>query len=242
MFVSCPRDSFPGNYPSPDTQTFEGLVKQATLRPRVFDFAGAPKGPFGPPVPHLNHWLRVADARASIHFNRRLRSYRIITSELAALRLLYRHRGALSPVEIAKGIRMTKGGGSKLVNRLVKKGLAIKTTDDFDRRFRSVQITTRGARVVWRFVDYAETADLTLDVELSADMRDALLAGLQRVAYPLSPPLYENYSRPGSPLCAISKRAPSSSSESSRNCPRDRWRSSASDPSWVRSTRLTSAP
>jgi DNA-binding MarR family transcriptional regulator len=55
---------------------------------------------------------------------------------------------------------MTKGGGSKLVDRLVKKGLATKAVGEFDRRFRTVELTERAEELVRnlaRFVDRVET-------------------------------------------------------------------------------------
>jgi DNA-binding MarR family transcriptional regulator len=55
---------------------------------------------------------------------------------------------------------MTKGGASKLVDRLVKKGLARKTVSEFDRRFRAVELTERAeglVRNLARFVDRVET-------------------------------------------------------------------------------------
>ena len=64
-------------------------------------------------------------------------------SEWAVLRELYRP-GRRSPVELGQVIGMTKGGASKLIDRLVKKGLVRKEVSEFDRRFRGVELTEYG--------------------------------------------------------------------------------------------------
>jgi DNA-binding MarR family transcriptional regulator len=106
-----------------------------------------------------SYWVNRAERHVSSSFTRKLQACGIIASEWAALRQLYGPQ-RMSPVEIARAIGMTKGGGSKLVDRLVKKGLAKKAVGEFDRRFRTVELTERAEELVRnlaRFVDRVET-------------------------------------------------------------------------------------
>jgi hypothetical protein len=65
----------------------------------------------------------------------------------------------MSPVELGAAIGMSKGGASKLVSRLVAKGLAIKETLEFDRRFRSVGLTKQGRQLVVFLASIEKDAD-----------------------------------------------------------------------------------
>ena len=106
-----------------------------------------------------SYWVKRAERHVSGTFTHKLKTCGIIASEWEAMRQLYGPQ-RLSPLDIARAIGMTKGGGSKLVDRLVKKGLARKLVSEFDRRFRPVELTERGEGLVVnlaRFVDRAET-------------------------------------------------------------------------------------
>lgn len=103
--------------------------------------------PIKPRRTHLNAWVRDAHQRFAKNFGRLLKATGLIASEWAALRELYRPQ-RWSPVALGQTIGMSKGGASKLVNRLVKKGLAVKDSQESDRRFRSVGLTQRGRELV----------------------------------------------------------------------------------------------
>ncbi|MEA3178047.1 MAG: hypothetical protein QOI59_1570 [Gammaproteobacteria bacterium] len=114
--------------------------------------------PIRPARSHLSHWVRRIDQRFSKTMNRLLSEAGIIASEWAALRELYRPQ-CMSPVELGLAIGMSKGWASKLVDRLVAKGLAIKETPDFDRRFRSVGLTKAGKELVRLMASIENDAD-----------------------------------------------------------------------------------
>ena len=114
------------------------------------DFGAAPPvvwETIKPTQSHLYTWVRKADRRFSKNFGRLLREAKLIASEWAALRELYKPTSS-SPVQLGVAIGMSKGGASKLVSRLVKKGLVFKQKADFDRRFRSVYLTRQGRELV----------------------------------------------------------------------------------------------
>src|ERR1700733_1859073 len=99
--------------------------------------------PVEPASSRCYHWIRDAERRFAKNWSRLLKECGIIASEWAALRLLYGPHW-WSPVEWGKALGMSKGGASKLVSRLVNKGLVDKRKSDSDKRFRSVGLTQQG--------------------------------------------------------------------------------------------------
>jgi DNA-binding MarR family transcriptional regulator len=106
------------------------------------------------PQSHINYWLKLVETRFYAKFSRELRLQDIIPSEWAALRELYRPT-PLSPLDVGRAIGMSKGGASKLIDRLVKKGLVTKKVGEFDRRHRAVSLTQYGRTIV-PLLAYAE--------------------------------------------------------------------------------------
>jgi DNA-binding MarR family transcriptional regulator len=103
--------------------------------------------PIRPARSHLNYWVRQTHQRFAKNFGQLLKEAGIIASEWAALRELYRPE-RWSPVALGHAIGMSKGGASKLVSRLVAKGLAVKGSNESDRRFRAVGLTRLGRELI----------------------------------------------------------------------------------------------
>jgi len=103
--------------------------------------------PISPASSYLSYRLRDANRTFTGNFSRFLQETGIIASEWTALRKLYGPQW-WSPVELGSAIGMSKGGASKLVSRLVAKGLAVKHKQEFDRRFTSVGLTRQGRELV----------------------------------------------------------------------------------------------
>jgi DNA-binding MarR family transcriptional regulator len=127
-----------------------------------------------------SYWLERADRHVSSSFARHLKACGLLASEWAAIRQLYKPN-RMSPVEIAQAIGMTKGGASKLVDRLVKKGFAIKSVGEFDRRFRTVELTEAGRGLVPRFARFVDNTDREIFGNLKRRRR--LLRTLKRVVH-----------------------------------------------------------
>ena len=128
-----------------------------------------------------SYWLKRADRHVSSSFARHLKACRLVASEWEAIRQLYGQPIRLSPVEIARAIGMTKGGASKLVDRLVKKGLAKKTVGEFDRRCRAVELTEIGKDLVVRFAKFVTKTDG--EIFGNRNRRRRLLRTLKRVVH-----------------------------------------------------------
>jgi DNA-binding MarR family transcriptional regulator len=111
-----------------------------------------------PASSHTNFWIKHTERRFSRAFGRLLRHSGIIASEWMALRELYRPMRH-NILELVEKIGMSKGGASKLVSRLERKGLVVKYQEGFDRRRRGVELTRAGRDFV------VQTAALEIDID-----------------------------------------------------------------------------
>jgi DNA-binding MarR family transcriptional regulator len=141
----------------------------------------APCRSFSPVQSDLSYWLGYAEAHVAGCFAQELHDCGVSASELLTLRELY-ERGPLSPTEIAWAIGMTKGGVSKLIVRLTKKLLLTKKDSEFDRRFRTIEITKKGALLVWRSVIFSDEAERKIRRKLPKKVHRDLISALQRIA------------------------------------------------------------
>ena len=114
--------------------------------------------PIATTASHLSYWVTRTERGFKKHFARVLAECGIIASEWAALRALYQPQRQ-SPMELGRVLDMSRGGASKLVTRLVKKGLVSKLTAKFDRRFRSIGLTRQGRDFVVRLATLEKEAD-----------------------------------------------------------------------------------
>jgi MarR family transcriptional regulator, lower aerobic nicotinate degradation pathway regulator len=132
------------------------------------------------PQAQLSHWLGQVETRFSAELARGLKQWRLLPSEWEALRQMYRP-GRTSPLALAQAIGMTKGGTSKLIARLMKKGLVIKEIAPFDGRGRAVGLTRAGKRLVPRLASLAEATEREFFSVLQQDGRRGCMDALKRV-------------------------------------------------------------
>jgi DNA-binding MarR family transcriptional regulator len=153
---------------------FDGDREEVTGRPAVI------WEPVDPASARCNYWVRRADRHFAKGFARVIAECGIIASEWAALRELYRPQW-WSPVELGKAIGMSKGGASKLVSRLVKKGLVDKRRTKSDRRFRSVGLTPQGREFVVRLAPHEKAIDRAFFGPLGNTARFRLTGYMKRL-------------------------------------------------------------
>jgi DNA-binding MarR family transcriptional regulator len=97
-------------------------------------------------------------------------------SEFNALSAL-RRRGephVLSPTELSRGLMLSSGGLSKLVERLEARGLVVRTPDATDRRGVVVALTEAGRELQEAAIDAHVVNESELLGPLDADTRDEL--------------------------------------------------------------------
>ena len=131
------------------------------------------------PQSHINYWLKLAETRFAAKFRRELQVEDLIPSEWAALRELYRPT-PLSPLDVGRAIGMSKGGASKLIDRLVEKGLVTKKVGEFDRRHRAVSLTQYGRTIVPLLAFSEQLVHGEFFHLLPLEERERLMEGLQK--------------------------------------------------------------
>jgi DNA-binding MarR family transcriptional regulator len=136
------------------------------------------------PVPaltdHLGYWLRLVSNHVSAGFARRLDGQGVTVAEWVVLRELL-DLSALAPSHLAQRMGMTRGGITKLVDRLVAKALVERTDNPDDGRAHTLSLTPAGRRLVPRLARLADANDAAFFGALTARERAALQAALRKV-------------------------------------------------------------
>jgi DNA-binding MarR family transcriptional regulator len=86
-----------------------------------------------------------------------------------------------SPGVLAERIGMTRGGVSKLVDRLVTKKLVTRRDRSDDRRFQSIALTAAGRRLIPQLAALADQNDEEFFHPLSSGERTALIATMKKL-------------------------------------------------------------
>lgn len=129
---------------------------------------------------HTGFWLRFVSNHVSKSFARKLGGSGATVAEWVILRELY-GAGGTAPSGIAVRTGLTRGAVSKLVDRLVRKGLATRTDANGDRRFQEVALTARGRAVVPKLAALADRNDEEFFTHLTAKERESLMAVLKKL-------------------------------------------------------------
>jgi DNA-binding MarR family transcriptional regulator len=129
---------------------------------------------------HAGFWLRFVSNHVSHAFARKLLKSGVTVAEWVILREMF-GEAETSPGVVAERIGMTRGGVSKLVDRLFEKQLVTRTERADDRRFQSVALTAAGRRLVPQLASLADQNDEEFFHPLSARERVALIAAMQKL-------------------------------------------------------------
>lgn len=113
-------------------------------------------------------------------FARRLEARNIAVAEWVVLRQMFDQ--PIAPSEIARMIGMTRGAVSKLVDRLIAKGLAHRENVADDRRYQRLTLTPEGKRLVPELEKIADQNDLETFSALTPQERDSLRVLLMKLA------------------------------------------------------------
>jgi DNA-binding MarR family transcriptional regulator len=95
---------------------------------------------------HLGYWLRFVSNHVSQAFAAKIARHGIAVAEWVVLRELF--EAPQAPSALAERLGMTRGGMSKLVDRLMAKGLVARTPSETDRRFQELELTDSGHALV----------------------------------------------------------------------------------------------
>lgn len=129
---------------------------------------------------HAGYWLRYVSNHVSHAFARKVEAQGVTVAEWVLLRQMY-DAGAANPSQLATDVGMTRGAVSKLVERLCRKKLAVRSASEGDRRYQSVELTAAGKRLVPVLARLADENDHEFFGHLRADEKTELVNLLQDI-------------------------------------------------------------
>jgi DNA-binding MarR family transcriptional regulator len=132
------------------------------------------------PEAHVSYWVKRADVRFSKSLAKILEQSQLIASEWAVVRELYGPTN-WAPVELGRMMGMSKGGMSKLITRLVKKGYVTKKRNATDHRFRNVRLTKVARLRVPLIAAMEKSVDRKFFGPLKGNGRYRLTKSLERI-------------------------------------------------------------
>lgn len=122
---------------------------------------------------HLGYLLRVISNTVSQSFARTIEKEDVTVAEWVFLRMLYDIE-PISPSQLAKEMRMTKGAISKLCDRLIEKGLVESQIHQNDKRAQTLSLTMIGCKLVPKLAQIADQNDALFFQSLSAKEKNTL--------------------------------------------------------------------
>jgi DNA-binding MarR family transcriptional regulator len=131
---------------------------------------------------HLGYWLRFVSNHVSQAFAAKLAERGITVAEWVVLRELY-ERDAVAPSTLAVSLGMTRGGVSKLVERLCAKSLVSRETGPGDQRYQQLRLTDAGCELVPELAALADQNDAEFFGHLTPDDRRQLRAMLEEIVH-----------------------------------------------------------
>jgi DNA-binding MarR family transcriptional regulator len=129
---------------------------------------------------HVGFWLRFVSNHVSQAFARKLLDSGVTVAEWVVMREMFDDEET-SPGVLAERIGMTRGGVSKLVDRLVSKKLITRRERSDDRRFQSIALTVAGRRLIPQLATLADQNDEEFFHPLSTVERAALIATMKKL-------------------------------------------------------------
>jgi DNA-binding MarR family transcriptional regulator len=129
---------------------------------------------------HVGFWIRFVSNHVSHAFARKLLASGVTVAEWVVMREMFDDEET-SPGILAERIGMTRGGVSKLVDRLVSKKLISRRERSDDRRFQSIALTAVGRRMIPQLAALADQNDEEFFHPLSAGERAVLIATMKKL-------------------------------------------------------------
>lgn len=107
---------------------------------------------------HAGYWLRYVSNHVSHAFSQKVEAHGVTVAEWVLLREML-SAGTANPSQLADTVGMTRGAVSKLVERLSRKKLALRSSSAGDRRYQTVELTSAGRRLVPVLAQLADEND-----------------------------------------------------------------------------------
>lgn len=129
---------------------------------------------------HIGFWLRFVSNHVSHGFARKLLAHEVTVAEWVILREMF-EVSETAPSLLASATGLTRGAVSKLVDRLLHKGLVSRVESSEDRRYQTIKLTPAGRTLVPKLAALADQNDQEFFASLSPSEKDALVATLRKL-------------------------------------------------------------
>jgi DNA-binding MarR family transcriptional regulator len=123
---------------------------------------------------HIGFWMRMVSNSVSYAFARKLETSGVTVAEWVVLREMYSGDDTTSPGTVARLTGLTPGAVSKLISRLLAKGLVTRKESTRDRRFQDIQLTGAAIKIVPKLARLADQNDREFFAGLSDSDRETL--------------------------------------------------------------------
>jgi MarR family transcriptional regulator, transcriptional regulator for hemolysin len=130
---------------------------------------------------HLGFWMRIVSNSVSQAFSRKLAASGVTVAEWVVLREMYSSDDTTSPGVVARLTGLTPGAVSKLISRLLAKGLVTRKESARDRRFQDIQLTPAAIEIVPKLAKLADQNDREFFAGLSDSDRKTLSRILKEI-------------------------------------------------------------
>lgn len=127
---------------------------------------------------HLGYWLRKLSNRVSESFAARLEKHDVSVANWVVLRILFQHE-SLPLKEIVAQVDVDQGAISRMVERLMTRGLVTRREGSSDRREVAISLTAEGRKLVPMLAHEADENDRVFFKPLPSKRRADLLATIQ---------------------------------------------------------------
>ncbi len=131
---------------------------------------------------HIGYHLRVVSNAVSYSFAKKLSDSEVTVAEWVILREMYSEDQKISPSAIAEMTGLTRGAVSKLIDRLLNKGLVTREESSDDRRFQDLKLTTKAMRLVPKLGHIADKNDESFFSVLTDSEKKNLVKTLIKIA------------------------------------------------------------
>lgn len=131
---------------------------------------------------HIGYWMRLVSNNVSHSFARKLESSGVTVAEWVVLREMYECDEIIAPSDVAELTGLTRGAVSKLIDRLLQKGLVAREVSKLDRRFQDIILSVQGKKLVPALAELADQNDEEFFSILNRDEKKVLLSLLVKTA------------------------------------------------------------
>ncbi|MFN8370901.1 MAG: MarR family transcriptional regulator [Bacteriovoracaceae bacterium] len=108
---------------------------------------------------HIGFHLRTLSNAVSFSFARKLDQSGVTVAEWVILREMFTNQKSTTPSSVAALTGLTRGAVSKLVDRLLKKELVIRSEANNDRRYQDIKLTSKAIKLVPQLAKLADEND-----------------------------------------------------------------------------------